>query len=414
VDSSITNEIHVSKTQWPVGQGCFASGTVRADKDNVFEYIYDCGSENMKALRSCLSVYRPYNNTINALFLSHLDSDHVSGLDSLFVGRGFAVERVYIPYLDVPQKIMLMVEAVSSGNFSGTYLDLLYNTEEWFAHRGVKEIIYIKSENEDKDDIPSQRFNRLGFKRDEDSDKYRPETIHCTFTKSPTVQMVRSVDGFKVKVYSGPNEMNINFGGQCIWVLVPHVPTVEQNKLGSFMEEVGKVLDLKQSDIVEMEHVKNYVMNNSSDLRKLKEAYRKIHSHHNFVSMLLYSGPYIESRSVCIRWYGHQSKLPGWLGTGDGPLKTKKVFSEMKDRYQQYIPFIGSVMCPHHGSKWNFTSRIIREFKPETMFVSSGSQGKHPHDEVVTQIRHLGCNYHHISEKPDSLLKEEHKILLEN
>ncbi len=87
--------IRVVRQQWPVGQGCFASGSI-ATEDRSFVYVYDCGSDNQGVLRQAISNLKPQDDLIDAFFISHFDSDHVNGVDYLCSacrGRGSGLKR---------------------------------------------------------------------------------------------------------------------------------------------------------------------------------------------------------------------------------------------------------------------------------------------------------------------------------
>ena len=79
--------MHVTRMQYPIGQGCFHAGTIRETDagyhdDCAFQYVYDCGSDDRQALGEAIDNYKNQVSHVDALFVSHLDNDHVNGLDS--------------------------------------------------------------------------------------------------------------------------------------------------------------------------------------------------------------------------------------------------------------------------------------------------------------------------------------------
>ena len=80
--------MHVTRFQFPIGQGCFHAGSIRDDDavyhgEHAFHYVYDCGSDDGKALGEAIDSYKNQVSHVDALFVSHLDNDHVKGLDRL-------------------------------------------------------------------------------------------------------------------------------------------------------------------------------------------------------------------------------------------------------------------------------------------------------------------------------------------
>ena len=54
----------------------------------LYTYVYDCGSDQLNALRSELDAAHSHfpeggDAWIDTVFISHLDADHVNGFDSL-------------------------------------------------------------------------------------------------------------------------------------------------------------------------------------------------------------------------------------------------------------------------------------------------------------------------------------------
>ena len=69
--------MHVTRSQFPVGQGCFHAGRIRRENYGTgeladFHYIYDCGSRDVSALRDAVGTYRTQTSHVDALFVSHL------------------------------------------------------------------------------------------------------------------------------------------------------------------------------------------------------------------------------------------------------------------------------------------------------------------------------------------------------
>ena len=81
--------MEVTRTQYPVGQGCFHAGRIEwgypdSGSSDDFHYVYDCGSSSGSAVLQDAVVEWPSQvPRLDALFVSHLDTDHVNGIDRL-------------------------------------------------------------------------------------------------------------------------------------------------------------------------------------------------------------------------------------------------------------------------------------------------------------------------------------------
>src|SRR5215475_7403911 len=98
--------MRVAREHWAVGQGLFTSGEINVAPrgrpvPKSLNYVYDCGARNHRAgspLLAAMNTYIDQASEIDALFVSHLDEDHVVGLDRLL--EFITVDTVYLPYVD--------------------------------------------------------------------------------------------------------------------------------------------------------------------------------------------------------------------------------------------------------------------------------------------------------------------------
>src|SRR5215218_7442471 len=106
--------MRVRREQLPVGQGCFATGTIDArnvtNNETRLHYVYDCGARNRACLREVISNYKDGAGRLDALFVSHFDDDHVSGLDLLLAN--VSAKTVYIPYIDNVAPVLEVIESM--------------------------------------------------------------------------------------------------------------------------------------------------------------------------------------------------------------------------------------------------------------------------------------------------------------
>ena len=83
----------------PVGQGAFYRECFdqKETHDNI-NIVYDCGSlTDVRIVEREIRNNFEYGETIDALFISHLDEDHVNGIPSLLTYCN--VKRIYFPII---------------------------------------------------------------------------------------------------------------------------------------------------------------------------------------------------------------------------------------------------------------------------------------------------------------------------
>ena len=111
-----------------------------------FVWAYDCGSDQRSVLEREIKSVEGVR--VNLLFLSHLDDDHVVGVDKFLLATD-RVQEVVLPYLNDKEMILHLAAGASSGSLSRGLIDLVSNPIEWFSARGVERLTYIDGYDED-------------------------------------------------------------------------------------------------------------------------------------------------------------------------------------------------------------------------------------------------------------------------
>jgi len=137
----------VERIQYAVGQGGFhgaAIGTgsrTEFPKEPFFTYIYDCGSEQRSPLKTAIDRFSAHHGKVDALFISHLDNDHVNGLDQLLATTD--VDTVYLPYVNDLCLVLDLLEIDSQFGLSGTLIEVALDPAGFFGRRGVRRVIRV-------------------------------------------------------------------------------------------------------------------------------------------------------------------------------------------------------------------------------------------------------------------------------
>lgn len=140
------------------GQGLFYSGEIklsRFSKFNKFRFIYDCGSENLRLINASIRRFKQDigDNKIDLLTISHLHSDHVSGLNELF--DNFTIKEVILPYFSPMERLLIALRRI---NLPRWYHDFLSDPVTYLFERGVKRVIVLGEEEGGEGGVPPEEL----------------------------------------------------------------------------------------------------------------------------------------------------------------------------------------------------------------------------------------------------------------
>lgn len=403
----------VVRTQWPVGQGCFATGTIES-RGGSLHYVYDCGARNVTNLEPIVAAYARQTPRVDALFISHLDGDHVDGLDVLLARVD--VGTVYLPYLSASQRLLQLAGAESnSDRLTASLVQAQFEPARWFGSRGVRRVVFVRNGGEETDLLtppsdplpPSERIGEGG-----------PQSVFVE--RSRIVE--QATDDDAVSVW----EMDVNEhigvyvdGSPADWILRPHVPRVSDGRAERFMADVLRALGRNDADPIDQEALR-ILLKTPTGRAKLRKCYDNILTDgggekHNAVSMSLYSGP----RTGENRWQ-MQSRIGGsedivaegggigWIGAGDAKLKSGDPRAKWLKYYDAELARTSTLLLPHHGSKANFHAGLIRP--SVRVCIASADERhegyRHPSPEVAEEIETLGRTMVHVTKRFETRFTE--------
>lgn len=389
-------KIYFNEAQFPVGQGGFHVGRLCYCGNPIdigslvrkpqFVWAYDCGSDQSSALNT--QIQSITGERINVLFLSHLDSDHVSGVDKLLLTAS-NVEEIVLPYLDDTAWALHLASAAYSGALSGVFADLVADPAGWFGARGVRRITYVESNgDEDEGDVRPDPVEPSG-EGDEDLDREQPNpewsrTIPssegATAVVPSAAEIIRVPTGAVASISA--NGRNLN------WVLSPYAFRPSTTKLSAFQAELDKLFGpgLSAKDYADAART-------NTGRRKLRTCYDLVWKSHNLHSMALYAGPAVpwDDMGRCVARQGNfiRSRIqPGWLSTGDFDLSVRKRREKFLRYYACYAGMVGQLMLPHHGADLSFHASVLAKFPNLDFAIAAvGTNGHgHPGPSVQTAV----------------------------
>lgn len=375
-----------------IGQGLFYSGKLDNSTWN-YSFIYDCGTlSKQEYVKEAIREVTHGLQLLDLLVISHLDYDHVSGLEALL--NSVSVNTVILPYMKPIERLALYTKNIGSYHTT-EYYKFLEDPVGYLINHKVERIILLKGE----DSAPHQSVDRKDMKSEsnkpinlyfEDSETLLNEIRECepNITRFENV-LFKKHDGCLI-VY---RVWQFRFFNQ---------PSNEEN-LCKFTQS------LNDSKLDVSTHEKILELLKDEDKReKLKNSYTKIFSKINLTSIVMYHGPigdeirvktffskFSNSRVPYFdspRYNSHDyiSEEENYYGTvlfGDTNLSYK--IDNILMHFGALLQSILVVSTPHHGSKHSWNEKILTEINDFSFWIISAglhSRFRHPHAEVIFQL----------------------------
>ncbi len=429
--SNPLQEMHVTRCQHPIGQGCFSSGRIQCaegeyDDPVDFRYVYDCGSTNQRSLRDVINSYRERTTSVNALFVSHLHVDHVSGIDRLL--GAIRVGTVYIPYVDPVMPILELIEAEAEGALSASLVESRIDPESWFGRRGVSRVVRVLASS---DEGPRATEREVGGDEGLDGGPSFSESFPVNADPQTSGRTSGRAERSSMASGSPIRIARSRQGHQ--WVLIPHVDPAPTSHKRAFMREIRAALKLKPREWVTSTRLAD-ALRSPTEIRGLRNCYERIvpggsRSRHNRVSMSLYSGPaggknepswlygvVARSNTWLPWWFGTLDPPPspeagtavGWIGAGDAALGAESVRRAWLRAYQPLSQQLSTLLLPHHGSRHNFHNELLDFPKLRFCLASAGARSRyrHPDPSVIGEILNRNKVFFHVSERIHTGIQE--------
>ncbi|MER8417911.1 hypothetical protein NKH21_10690 [Mesorhizobium sp. M1329] len=403
----------INRVQHAVGHGGFhtghiqvfeplATGTVSVGYTEIesSRYVYDCGSEQSKAFKSALNAHRlSCGGRTDILFVSHLHSDHINGIERL---QAMApAETVVVPYLDAIERLIFILADTESGALSTSAREYFANPARWWLNRGARYLIFLEADDGDAPRPGGPMEPDSPIDDDERDDRREPAT--WPEKKNPGARLAHHLrkpratvpegltpadeakrDAVEGAILAGAGSLmrlewryHEHAGWQVgDWILLPYVHPVDKAVRSRFQRAVIKALRIRGRNEGKLAAKLIEFLGSREKTKVLLDLYSEHFGHgHNALSMSLYSGPYCRSIGIVDdenRWhqYGWRyedfphhyvgfAEPVGWLGTGDSALKQKLRRDPWLNFYQPYSPNLGVLTLPHHGSAHNFHDEIL-------------------------------------------------------
>lgn len=352
----------------PIGQGAFYS-----ERHKDFNIVYDCGTEwknrANKTINKTIKQSFSTDDSIDILFISHFDYDHVSKIKILkeHVRR---IKKVVMPLLHDNEKHLLS-NIYRALNFN--ILTLINNPQDFFGND--TQIITITQTDNNETPI------------NDSIDPQNIDTLNTTSIQSGSI-LKKSFDTYD-------------------WIFIPY--NYQYNTRNSQLEKLllknGFDIDRLKTDTNYTldEIVKDVGISKSKGGKIFREVYDILDGKINQNSMLLYSGLNSVRKSCeqevflfdCphryykrfhhIRWHRMmiEEHRVSCIYTGDTDLNIVKI----KSIFRNFWASVGTIQIPHHGDLKSFDKSILDD-KYYWCPISVGEKNSygHPSPKVIANI----------------------------
>ena len=355
----------------PVGQGAFYIEQFNEYGGNKVNVVYDCGSlTSKKIVQEEIKSNFYEGEEILLVFISHLDADHINGLE--FLMKYCNVKNIVFPLIPKPERYLLSLKYLCESD---------ENDLEDFSFRVI---------SNPYDAVMREYDNtRIIEIRDRDNEVYNDEIMDNVTTLSSGVNILDVISPSKNSVLNTYWEyipFNFRFHNrscQFVKALKRNLKDIEnlQNKID--IENIAEMWGYK------------------SIQSAVKKAYREVNGDLNSNSMTLFSGvresqirqtyvmPFKMFRyhlkySCTEKCLYDISKPNGCLYTGD--YDTNSNWKELNKAYEKYWSYIGCIQVPHHGSYKNYNDKIAMYDAFYVISAGQNNQYRHPSGLVVKDL----------------------------
>ena len=381
-------KMNVTRTLHPIGQGAFYTEKFEYDGQQC-NVVFDCGGtssvieERVKYYCDSLSKGLSCNGkdkkpTIDAVFISHFDKDHVNGLETLL--NKAEVKCIFLPLLNDDEVYALslsFVEKLGDPLYSGLIESAVSGEKLKWNGQKIKIVRISKSDGTE---------GNSNEEYDLDSDDHR------------------------TKISSGTS---IKLRNSTPWIFKTFT---FRNAEGKREKQLKKALKKRGYELSLTELIKKWQAPQYQD--GIRKCYKFVSGSMNANSMVTYSGlgkndftvtNCMTSKSCywrnCSDINSFAPHKAGCMYFGDYEAKGKCKWKQYEDSFGYLIDLLHVQQVPHHGSKYNYNVRLNVP-KKKLNFISAGKTSSHPHSETKDVLNKSKAPWIHIHEDSEPVVFE--------
>lgn len=389
--------IYSINTFYPAGHGTFFTGILYlGDGESTcrFSWVYDCGSRRKNLIERNEGALENFlNQKIDMICLSHFDSDHINGLETLIQKSKFKIRNLVLPYLPFSQRLETAFKTKSIDVLSFALDPLGHLKAKRLLHK-VDGILLIQGGDTPTSNPTSVENPSLGSGKNKffkifpkgkqvDINDYPPligEKININRKKQ------KEILGNKIK----------NLGSKWEFVFF-NLPLESKNlhpraSISNIHAHVKQILNSSKKDKDKLEQLKRCYCEHFGNSSKSR----------NDISLCMLSRP-LDSQNLCrsmicfsaadqavnyqSNYCTEETKI-GMLLTGDISID-KATINLMKNHFgTTRWKDIGVMQIPHHGSvkSWEIGNHNISQHQYSVLCVPDKGT-HHPHNNVLNDLK---------------------------
>lgn len=392
--------LSVDWIQHAVGHGGFHTGQARGSGDALFCWMFDCGSRRTARFDAQLTKWaRAHPQPLDWLFISHFDTDHVSGLNTLM--SRVVVRDVMVPYVNERELAFLLLYEISRDRLDRWFFELVADPAAFFITRGAAGVTFLGGPRPpSRPEVPDPRGDRP---KDDQPWKVRispepepialPKGTTSTARARPRVQMIEGQ----------ACQIDVSRAG-AVLRLKPYRAPVKLHDLRGLIQQlqglVGRHPRLKaRPGLGDLAYAIAHWARTAKGRSQLQSIFKPRIGSSNRSSLSLLTVPEIPDDSMG-RWnmswpyhYSYGNGSPAWMNTGDAELLHPSDLSDWHAHYTAELPGVRVMALPHHGSDKNSSAALLG-LCPQAIFAAHVKAGgkKHPGTHIAEAAGHrLTC-----------------------
>jgi hypothetical protein len=379
----------VNWTQHAIGHGGFHTGRASVDDSLNFNWIFDCGSRRTAKFDLFLQNWTKQNQQrIDWLFISHFDTDHVSGLDTL-MSRAI-VRDVMVPYVNERELALQLLYEIDQGNLNRAFFELVADPAAFFLGRGADRVTFLRGRRPGSG-APGEapRPGESGPDRGWDQ-KIIPQPKRLA---APSVPQTTGRQTPGVQVVEGQCAIVATHGPAGLLLKPYRAPIVgraHQDLVENLKALVGAITPKRaRPGLGDLAFAVGHLARTEPGRKSLCKLFDRHAGSSNRSSLSLLSTPYVadETRGVShvlapMRQVWDRGTA-GWLSTGDAELLKPSDLDDWGDAYATDLAKVRVLALPHHGSDKN-SDDALQELCPEAVLAThvKANAKKHPGRDV--------------------------------
>lgn len=318
---------------------------------------------------------------IDAVFISHWDTDHVNGIPSLLAGT--RTQRIYIP----------------ETSFAERAIGLLAQPDNVSGNDSLEQVRFLASAIID----PTGTLRNLGAEQvitviPDGEPPMIPEELSTVENEWRWTQP-SSGDG-QSRNHPSRHPVALHPLGGVIYIWMPQKPreVLERGYFAPYQEDFTKKL-AELIKVSSLDKAKEMWEHLRSSIREKWHA-TKPRIDANMAGMALYVGQIPNSSSACT--------LPGFLGTGDLPFTDQQVIDKFKADMRDFLSNIMVVQAPHHGADSGGGGELEKILHPPIRWlISSNPDHKsfgHPSETILKALIKRGGQILQSTKDPETTI----------